>query len=1005
MGDQIRQKATDKRQRTQHWLQPHFLLLCFLFPLPIFNGSLLVFNSIPAFAQTTQDRKAEADRLFDQGIQQIKIGQYQSAIQSLQHALTICRETQEHRKETTTLTALGLAYLRLGDVTRAMQLRQQALTIAKELKDTELEKFVLELLKIDQRNLIKAEADRLFKQGTQQYQTSRFQSALHSWKQVLVIYQEIKDRQGEGATLGSLGSVYDSLGDYNKAIAYHQQALTIAREIHDRQSEGKALGNLGVACMGLGNYTNAVEYGQQWLAIAREIDDRQSEGRALNNLGNAYRNLGNYAEAIEYEQQALKITKETSDYQSQGAVLNGLGIIYKNLGDLRKAIEYYQEALVIVRGISDRQGEGGILNSMGIAYKNLGNYSKAIEYHQQALVIARKIYDHEGESEALGSLGNAYGLLGNYAKAIEYHQQALTIDREIHDRQSEGQSLGNLGVAYFSLGNYAKAIEYHQQALAIAREVGDLKSEGIALNNIGATLIQQKRPELAIVFYKQSINVYESIRTGIQSLPREQQESYINSVADTYRSLADLLLKQDRVLEAQRVLDLLKVQELQNYLRNVRGKLQPAQGISNRPPEQQLSDRFIQSHITQQQAFEQFIRSQEVQELIAQLSPKAQKQSIDLEDFRSLTSTLTALHQDAVLLYPLILPDRVELVLLAPGLAPIHRSSPVKKEDLNRAIANFRAALQNPNSDAKVPAQQLYQWLIAPISADLAKAHAKTILYAPDGQLRYIPLAALHDGHQWLAETYRIQNITAKSLISLSLQRQTIPKVLAAAFSQGSYTFKVGSESFTFNGLPGAAREISLLATLLPGTAQLLDQDFTANGVLTRLNNYNILHLATHGAIVTSDPTQSFILFGDGKPVNLTQIDSDWSFQNTDLVVLSACETGLGGLGNGEEILGLGYVMQKAGAKSTIASLWQVDDNGTQALMDAFYAALKTGKLTKAEALQKAQIVLIAGNHAANGEQRASLRLPSNIPATVSKSPNLSHPYYWAPFILIGNGL
>jgi len=153
------------------------------------------------------------------------------------------------------------------------------------------------------------------------------------------------------------------------------------------------------------------------------------------------------------------------------------------------------------------------------------------------------------------------------------------------------------------------------------------------------------------------------------------------------------------------------------------------------------------------------------------------------------------------------------------------------------------------------------------------------------------------------------------------------------------------------------------------------------------------VHLATHAAFVVGKPEDSFILFGNGDRVNFRNV-STWSLPNVDLVVLSACETGLGGkLGNGEEILGFGYQMQQTGARAAIASLWSVDDGGTQALMSAFYNILSGKKLTKTEALRQAQISLINGYSVKTGN------------ATARQVSNFSHPYYWAPFILIGNGL
>jgi CHAT domain-containing protein len=632
---------------------------------------------------------------------------------------------------------------------------------------------------------------------------------------------------------------------------------------------------------------------------------------------------------------------------------------------------------------------------------------------------------------------------------LEVKQQALVIARKEGDRTGESGVLNSIGSEYFRLGQNPKALEFFQQALAITQELskqelGLLDHEANILSNIGFVLAE-KQPELAIIFFKQSVNVQENIRQDLKPLSVEEKTIYTKTVEGTYQRLADLLLKQDRILEAQQVLDLLKVQELDDYLRNVRGNNQTARGLDSLPPEQQILAKYgelqktaiqigkeltdlrdtkktpeaqrtstqqqriaqlvkIQADIDQQ--FNQFIDSRDVQALVDQLSRTARKQSLDLESLSALKDDLRKAG-NAVLLYPLILEDRLELILTTPDSPPIRRTVAVKREELNRTIVEFRSALKNPASDAKVPAQKLYNWLIKPLEADLKQSGSQTIIYAPDGQLRYIPLSALFDGKQWLVERYRINNITAKSLTNLNIKAPTKPKVLAGAFGSGRYSFTVGQTPFTFNGLLGAQKEVQLLTASLPGTTTLIDSKFSRDATTTKMNEYAIVHLATHAAFVTGDPSNSFVLFGNGDRASLVDI-RNWDLTNVDLIVLSACETGLGGqFGNGEEVLGLGYVFQEKGARAVLASLWTVDDGGTQVLMNAFYEQLKSGNVAKVEALRQAQIALInANNKTVSNGKRSSIEIEAlNSGVTPNTVNRLNHPYYWAPFILIGNGL
>jgi len=340
----------------------------------------------------------------------------------------------------------------------------------------------------------------------------------------------------------------------------------------------------------------------------------------------------------------------------------------------------------------------------------------------------------------------------------------------------------------------------------------------------------------------------------------------------------------------------------------------------------------------------------------------------------------------------LVLNDRLELILVIPDYPPIHRSVPVTQAELEQGIKDFRIALTSPIQRSRLKlayqsGKKLYDWLIKPIENDLALINADTIIYAPDGQLRYIPLAALYDGDRWLVERFRINNITAASLTNFDPQTLGKIQMFAAAFTAGSYEFEVGQRQLNLSGLEFAGEEVENIVSLIPNTTTLFNRAFNQETTLpSQLNQYNIVHFATHAAFIDGQPEESFILLGDGSRITLRDLDT-WSLPNVQLMVLSACQTAVGDLlGNGQEILGFGYQMQKAGVKAAIASLWSVDDRATQILMTEFYRQFSTGTITKAEALRQAQLSLITDSNPENND------------------PRLKHPYYWSPFILIGNG-
>ena len=690
---------------------------------------------------------------------------------------------------------------------------------------------------------------------------------------------------------------------------------------------------------------------------------------------------------------------------------------------------------MISRDIGDRASEAVTLNIIGNIYRFQGEYSQALDYHQQSLALAREVGARTIEAEALGNIGIVFEKQREYSQALNYHQQSLALARELGARAIEAETLDNIGLVFENQGEYSQALDYHQQGLVLTRALGDRAGEAQALVNIGAIFEAQAQPELAIVFYKAAINTYEQIRQTNQALEKSLQDSYTTTIEDTYRHLADLLLQQDRILEAQRVLDLLKVQELDNYLRGVRSSDNARAGAELVPPEtviasnhsalidraiingkrlreleakETLSDAELDEVVTLQveqqqilQDFNVFQDSALVKAQLALLSQEERDRNVQLGQVAALQDNLGQIPQGAVMLYPLILDDTLELIVTSPYAPPIHRTVNVSRLQLNDAVQAFRYALEEPTRDAKTPAQTLYNWLIAPIENDLKAAGVNTIIYAPDRSLRYIPLAALYDGNEWLAERYRINNITAASLTDLNTPPRSNPRILAGALTEGPMTVTVRNQSFNFPLLQHAGDEINHIAGLIPNGTALLGTDFNRARIERDANRYTILHLATHAQFLVGQPEDSFILFSQQQRWTLADFKAGLlNLTQVDLVVLSACETGVDNtFGNGEEILGFGYLMQTAGARASMASLWSVDDGGTQILMNEFYDALIRGNLGKAAALQQAQIALI---HMGEGGNRGGFELAEAIGLDPN---NLSHPHYWAPFILIGNGL
>ncbi|MBI4781825.1 MAG: tetratricopeptide repeat protein [Oscillatoriophycideae cyanobacterium NC_groundwater_1537_Pr4_S-0.65um_50_18] len=301
-------------------------------------------------------------------------------------------------------------------------------------------------------------------------------------------------------------------------------------------------------------------------ATAQTASDPWTEARRLLAQGEQQRKTSYYQEAFSSFQSALRIyrgdlTRAFNPQESsfgEASALNSIGTLYWHVNQNQQALEYFQQALPIFQSVGSRIGEAGVLMNLGVSYAELNQDQKAIEHLQQALPIFRAVSDREGEAKTLMNLGASFNRLDQSQQAIDYFQQALTIQQEIRNRQDEALTLTNLAVIYGSLREYQQAIDYYRQALPIFRELDNRDMEGNLLASIGRLYVDYDSPQSAIQFLQQSLEVRESIRAANQQLPPQMQKSYVDSFADDYRLLANLLTQQNREAEAQQILERLK---------------------------------------------------------------------------------------------------------------------------------------------------------------------------------------------------------------------------------------------------------------------------------------------------------------------------------------------------------------------------------------------------------------------------------------------------------------
>ncbi|MDB9418151.1 CHAT domain-containing protein [Microcystis aeruginosa] len=976
-----------------------------------------------------KDLSGEAKSTANLGNAYVNDGQYRQAISVLENAVKIAQESKERRVEALAFLNLGGAYYELGEFKESIEFFQQTLIIAKEIKDADLEKSAEKLLVLMEAEKQRKEADRLLQQGAQQYKISQFREALQSWEKALQIYQEIKNRQGEAASLDNLGSAYLSLGQYQEAIDLHQKSLVINREIVNLQGEARALNNLGNVYQSLGQYQKAIDYHQQSLAITRELDDRSGEAKVLNNLGNAYQSRGEYQTAIDYHQQSLAITRELDDRSGEASSLNNLGVDYRLLGQYQKAINYHQQSLEIAREIGDLKGQANALGNLGNVYQSLGQHQKAIDYHQQSLEIAEKIGDRGSKARSLGNLGNAYqslgqyqkaidlyekslvitrdiGLrqeeesflnnlgvahyfLGEYEKAIDYLKQTLDIAKKIGDLKGEADSLGNLGSDYLSLGQYQKAIDYHQENRAIARKIGDLQGEANSLNNLGVAYQKINQPAEAIKNLEESLNIILKIRGDIsrENIAGQNRKSFLASNEKTVITLATILIQQNQPEKAFQWLNLATTADLADYNRLINAKVadldaQKALDNWNTDNQQlegmrrQLQDKYSQELAQQIRQFEEKVYKNA--ETIGQKYPEiAELFETKPTDIAQLQKNIAP---DTLVIQPVPLRDKVALFLVTREKLIVIQSD-TKRDDFNQLVSQYHNQLADyKNADYLVTGSKLYEILIRPIESQIATSSPKNIAIIATGQLRYIPFKTLYDkkNDQVLLEKYPIYYLTR---ISTSTPPSTERKPL-----QG---LAFANPKPTQEELKGTEIEAETISKTFPGSEKYLGTNATLDIFKKQAFRFSILHLGTHGCFnLAGCPNLGMqantILFANNQQYNIADA-ALLGLKNTELITLSACKTAKEANADGQEISGLAYVLERAGAKSVIASLWNAPDG--KKFEDKSYEAINS--IMMAEFYQNLQ----KGMSKSASMREAKLSLIEKYP----------HPFFWSPFILIGS--
>jgi CHAT domain-containing protein len=740
-------------------------------------------------------------------------------------------------------------------------------------------------------------------------------------------------------SLTQTGAENLAAGRSNLALTNWQQAHKLYTQVKDREGIIGTEINQAQALQSLGFYRQA-------LVLLRSIESKlQTEPssplkvRGLLSLGNTLKSLrvltvkSNRIDrdlkigAKETLDRALKMAIELQEFRLAAQINLSLANTLELLGDRQAASQKYREAIANNRlPVAQIQAKISLYRLESARYSHLQvlKLTTEIERELNLLPVDRSsIYTYLNLVKTVQKTQPNYFIdRALLLKVNDLLNTAIARSRTVKDKRSEAQAIGTLGSVYRSIGQNRSAKQLTEQALLIAE---NLPAPDLAYRlhwQLGRiiTKLDPQDPR-AIITYQQAIGHLKTLRNDLSASEADLQFSFRDSVEPVYRELVDLLLKDnDRTIAnnlaaARDLIESLQVAELENYLR---------QGCLD-----------------------------------------------------TYTVPLDKIDRSATIVYPIILPNRIATIAAIPGQPLRYYSRSISEAEVDNIVKGLRNKLDNyefyaPQERAfQKQSQQVYDLIIAPLANDLNKSNSKTLVFVLDGVLRNIPMSMLYDGKKYLVESYNL---------TLAPGLQLVPPPNIDRQQYRAWLGGVSQSRQGFQPLAGVKQELDAISNLIP-SQKLLDADFSQSQVTTQLgsDSSTIVHLATHGEF-SSDPEQTFILTWDDR-LSLNSLNRLLQNRNIradktiDLLVLSACETASG---DNRATLGLAGVAIQARTRSTLASLWKVNDNATQILMADFYRNLVIKKLSKAESLKLAQQSLL-------------------------RNPQYRSPYYWAAFVLVGN--
>ncbi len=819
-------------------------------------------------------------------------------------------------------------------------------------------------------------------QGKYFYSIAQFQQAADSWQQAVGAYDN-QDTLSQARVLSNLALAQSQLNHWSQATENINTGLDLLRNDSSLGTSDKIramaqiLNNQGIIKLNQGRREEAIAVWSQARNNYEQVGDELGVIRASINQAGAFKQLGLYRRALKTLTEVESSLLQQSDSLIKVAGLRSYGDILRLVGEVERAQQILKQSLTIASHLESSGEQVKTYLVLGNTYK-ASNPDKALKLYQQGLETCEqqsncletdlplqiylaklnlllKTTNKQGATALISAIETEFARLplnrANLDRKINFvhslmelvnHSQIKpnraadlpptsdieqflveTIDQAkvIGYEKAESYGWGLQGQIREELGDWNNAQEYTNQALILAQDIHAPEVSYLWQWQLGRINQALGERQQAIAHYAQAVELLKSLSQDLVAIDPDLQYSFRDTVEPVYRGLVSLLLATDQgkkisqanLEEGREVIESLQLAELNNFFREA----------------------------------------------------CLDAQVVNIDD----------LDRQAAVIYPIILSDRLSVILSLPNQPLKHYTTKISQEQLEAIIEQFRHNIvMRSRRNFYHPARKLYNLVIRPALDDLSRNQIKTLVFVPDGAFRNIPLSALYDGQRYLIEDYSIALTPGLQLLNPRPLEQERLKTIAAGLTKGIKGF---------SALDHVDAELKEIESRVNSVVILLNQNFTTEALQQEIqfSNHPIVHIATHGQF-SSSIEDTFLLAWDDR-ININELDSILQTRNPgqenaiELLVLSACETATG---DQRAALGLAGMAVRAGAKSTLATLWSVNDRATSELMREFYRELSDKHLPKAEAVRQAQLSLLSDR-------------------------SYGHPFYWAPYVLLGNWL